>query len=147
LVECHVDKPRHIFAKEPSGPESVKASDHFRPEIAVICRASSLPGLREGLAGEAPTDEIRRRREEIPVDGSDVVIAGDAGKSLSENGSTKPVVLTLPGDAETGAFKSKIKSSNPREERTDRQHYSPNSFSFSSPLLANILTTFARPPR
>ena len=53
LVECQIDDTRHIFTKDPRGPEIRDNSKHFRPEVTVVFLASLLPGLTEGLAGES----------------------------------------------------------------------------------------------
>tara|TARA_Y100000310_G_scaffold303163_1_gene341246 strand:+ start:618 stop:1046 length:429 start_codon:yes stop_codon:yes gene_type:complete len=49
-VEAHADVPSNIFSKHPSGPELVHEPIHFRPEVAVIFRASALPSVTEWLA-------------------------------------------------------------------------------------------------
>lgn len=36
-------------------------SKHFRPKVAVVLRAATLPGTTEGLAGEASCDEVDAR--------------------------------------------------------------------------------------
>jgi hypothetical protein len=43
----------NIFSHDPIGLHLVNAAEHVRPEIAVILRASSLPGITEGLARES----------------------------------------------------------------------------------------------
>jgi hypothetical protein len=42
--EAHISDPRRILEKRPSGPDFGKDSQSFRPEPAVIFRASLLPG-------------------------------------------------------------------------------------------------------
>jgi len=57
LVECHVDDPSNILTNDPSWPCLAYDSEHFRPEIAVICLASLLPGNAEWLAGESACEK------------------------------------------------------------------------------------------
>jgi hypothetical protein len=54
----HRNEPSNVFTNDPSGPVSVDSGKHRRPEIAVILRASSLPGHGEGLTGEPPNDNV-----------------------------------------------------------------------------------------
>jgi hypothetical protein len=50
LVEAHRDVSSNIFSNNPSGPDSLDNSKHFRPEVSVIFIASSDPGKAKGLA-------------------------------------------------------------------------------------------------
>ena len=45
----HREDSSNIFANDPIGLDLVNAAEHVRPEIAVIFRASSLPGITEWL--------------------------------------------------------------------------------------------------
>src|SRR5690606_12392125 len=58
IVEAQTDVSSNIFSKYPSGPEFPHESKHFRPEIAVILRASSLPGNTERLAGVSSANKV-----------------------------------------------------------------------------------------
>jgi hypothetical protein len=58
LVEFHIDDSSNIFANDPSGPLLFNNSQHFRPEIAVIIFASSLPAITEWLARKAPCEQV-----------------------------------------------------------------------------------------
>jgi hypothetical protein len=49
-VELHADEPSNILTNDPSGPDFLYNSAHFRPEVTVILLAPSLPGCREWLA-------------------------------------------------------------------------------------------------
>jgi hypothetical protein len=48
-VECQLDEPSNIFDKDPSGSASLHNGKSVRPEVTVICRASSFARLAEGL--------------------------------------------------------------------------------------------------
>ena len=54
IVEFHSDDSSNIFSKDPSWLQLRNNSQHFRPEMAVIDRASLLPGSTERLARETP---------------------------------------------------------------------------------------------
>jgi hypothetical protein len=115
LIECHLDDSRHVLTKEPSGPDSVKATDNFRPEVTVILRASSLPGETERLAGEPAAHEVNRLNR-VPIDLLDIAISGDVGPVLGEHSLTPGVVFNLPSHGHACSFKSKIEPSNPSKE-------------------------------
>jgi len=51
--EFHADDSRNILTNDPSRPNASDDSAHFRPESAVIIRASSLPGDGKRLTGES----------------------------------------------------------------------------------------------
>ena len=48
----------NIFCHDPPWPESSYNSKHFRPEVAIICRALSFTGMANRLAGEAARDDV-----------------------------------------------------------------------------------------
>ncbi len=61
-VEDHTSVPSNeatnVFTNDPSGMSFPYDAKHFRPEMAVILRASALPGCAEGLAGESSRENI-----------------------------------------------------------------------------------------
>jgi len=57
LVECHVDDASNILTNDPTRLGLAYDSEHFRPEVAVIILASSLPGNGEWLAGESSCEK------------------------------------------------------------------------------------------
>jgi hypothetical protein len=57
----------NILSNDPSGPDSLDNSKHFRPEVSVIFIASSDPGKREGLAGVAPDNDVNHSSKSICV--------------------------------------------------------------------------------
>jgi hypothetical protein len=58
LVEAHADVPSNILSNDPSGPVLVHDPKHFRPEVAVIARADSLPGKAKGLAWVSAANKV-----------------------------------------------------------------------------------------
>ena len=52
-VECQRDEVTNVFNKNPTGPGLLNNGKSVRPEVTVILNASSLPGTREGLAGDS----------------------------------------------------------------------------------------------
>jgi hypothetical protein len=55
---CHVEETSNILANNPTGLELFNNSQHFRPEVTVIIFSFSFSRIGEGLAGEAPGEEI-----------------------------------------------------------------------------------------
>jgi hypothetical protein len=58
VVEFHCDDSRNVFAKHPSGSCFVNNAAHLRPDRAVICRASALPGNAERLARKSACEQV-----------------------------------------------------------------------------------------
>jgi hypothetical protein len=58
IVEAHADVPSNVLTNDPSGPECLDKTAHLWPEVTVIFRAKSLPGMTEGLAGIPSGDNI-----------------------------------------------------------------------------------------
>jgi hypothetical protein len=58
LVEFHADDSSNIFTKHPTGPGKFDDAKHFRPEVAVICFALSLPGAAVWLAWPPSSDNV-----------------------------------------------------------------------------------------
>jgi hypothetical protein len=56
-VEPHIDVSSNIFCNDPSGPDLLDKSEKFRPEVAVIVLAFSLPGNAKWLAGISPANK------------------------------------------------------------------------------------------
>jgi hypothetical protein len=54
----HREDSSNVFTHDPIGSDLVNAAVHKRPEVAVIIRASSLPGITEGLARESTREDV-----------------------------------------------------------------------------------------
>lgn len=103
LLDPQMEEPRHIFTKEPSGPENGETADHFRPEVTLVVCASSLPGTTDWLAREASAHEVNGL-DPFPIDSSDVVVTGHGGPVLFEDLSTVLIDFNLPRDFKTNPF-------------------------------------------
>jgi hypothetical protein len=57
-VECQSDEASNILDNDPSGLVDMHNAEHLRPEITVVCRAPSLAGDTEWLAGNASGHNI-----------------------------------------------------------------------------------------
>ena len=57
-VEAHRDVPSNILKQAPSGPLCGNNGSNERPEMAVIVRASPLPGMAERLARVASANKV-----------------------------------------------------------------------------------------
>jgi hypothetical protein len=58
IVEAHIDVPSNIFEHGPRRPDFSYKPNKFRPEVTVICLASSLPGNTEWLARIPSCDDV-----------------------------------------------------------------------------------------
>ncbi len=56
--ECHAGDSSNILTNDPSGPAFLHSTEHVRPEVTVILRASSLPSMTERLAWESTGEYI-----------------------------------------------------------------------------------------
>jgi hypothetical protein len=103
-VECHVDDSSNVFTKHPSGPVCPDNSQHFRPEVAVICLALSLPGVTEWLTGESPANKVNCS-ELCSVDISYISNPFYFRPVVRENALTKRIYFDLADTLHTGTFK------------------------------------------
>ena len=118
VIEAQADDSRSIFAKNPSGPDTLDNAEHFRPEVAVICLASSLPGHTEWLARKSAANKVNwsdLRRFDLP----DVREPGDVGPVFLEHSDCIWVNLHLIFYCHPGMFKPFGESANPREQVAD----------------------------
>jgi hypothetical protein len=97
LVERISDEARHILSNDPSGLGVEHSKAHFRPEVAVICRALALSGETERLARESAAEEIDGF-DLSPVNSSDVSVSLDVGPVLGEHSVAVGVDFNLPFD-------------------------------------------------
>jgi hypothetical protein len=58
VVEAHADVPSNVLSNDPSGPEFSHEPTKFRPEMAVIFLASSLPGGGKWLAWVSAANNV-----------------------------------------------------------------------------------------
>lgn len=91
----HREDSSNVFSHNPSGPDSVDALEHVRPEVAVILRASSLPGVGEGLAGKAACEDVDFASPLGEVGLCDVVITFCVWVPIIEDGATEGVNLAM----------------------------------------------------
>ena len=57
FVEPQIDEASNIFPKHPTGPQFGNNAAHFRPQVAFIRKAPSLPCGGEGLTGKSSGDD------------------------------------------------------------------------------------------
>jgi hypothetical protein len=89
-------------------------STHFRPEMAVIRRAFSLPGNRKGLAGEPSANKVNWFEVVLP-DFPHVPVSLDVGPMFFEDSVAEVIYLHLPFALHSGAFKAKVETSDTGE--------------------------------
>lgn len=57
-VEAHRDVASNVLSQNDTGSRRVNNAAHLRPDVTVICRASSLPGNTERLAGVSSSNKV-----------------------------------------------------------------------------------------
>jgi len=70
----HREDSSNVFSNDPIGLHLVNAAEHVRPEVAVILRASSLPGITEWLARKSAGENVDSSSPLGEVCGCDVFI-------------------------------------------------------------------------
>ena len=110
LVEPHMDEASNILPKHPMGPQFGNNAAHFRPQVALIRKAFSLPGSRERLAGESTGKDGDGFKPGLFKERL-LCECGD----ISEFGNIRPMLLqhrvrvirpfTLADGLETGSFR------------------------------------------
>lgn len=111
IVENSADDSRHILSNDPSGPEETNNLAHLRPEVTVICCASSLPGDTVRLTWESAADNVNW----IEVVGSafsDVIESLHVGPVLGEYLLAERVNFHLPLALHPGPLESQVKPAN-----------------------------------
>jgi hypothetical protein len=118
LVEFQGDVTSNVLSNDPSGSFLFNNATHCRPEMAVIPRARTLPGMTEGLAGIATSNEV------APDcwNSSNVVMAWHARPVLGEHGTAEGIDLAEGDGSHAGSFESEAESADAAEEVKDT-HY------------------------
>ena len=96
-IEAHCDMPSNVFSQDVTGPGLVNNSAHLRPEVTVICRASSLPGRGERLAWVPAGNKVNCSIF-YTFEGGHIVVSGYAGEILSQH-PTRPWVNLAKADS------------------------------------------------
>ena len=102
---------RHIFTNNPRGPEFGNNSEIFRPEVAVICLAFSLPGDTVRLARESSANNVNWF-EVVTSTFSDILMPPHIWPMFSQHFVTIIVVVALPRTRHTGALKTQVDATN-----------------------------------
>ena len=85
----------NVFTNEPIGLDFVNAAVHVRPEVAVIFRASSLPGATKRLARKAASEDIDPASPFSKIGFCDVFITLVVWKPIIEHFAPKWVNLAM----------------------------------------------------
>jgi hypothetical protein len=111
-------EPFDVLNEDGSGTKSVNDSHELEEESAAFsCEPGALSGDAEVLAWETPTQEV-----DVPgvgVDGSDIVIDGDAGKAGREYGPAVLIDLCEEPVVEPGPLEADVHPADAREERSN----------------------------
>jgi hypothetical protein len=120
VFEYHPDQAKNILKQDPSGPCSFDDSKHLRPEVAVVLRASPLPGDAERLTGwsagkkESWLKFVTSQLANIAVSPGSREVAGQPAPAPGVN-------LNLVDNPEAGAFQSVIHRAAAREQAAGGQ--------------------------
>jgi hypothetical protein len=106
LVEPQIDVPNNILSNNPSGPRFVDNSKHFRPEVAVIIRAFSEPGLGERLTRVSAANKVWFCVKIVSFQFSNVMEYRHHWPMLAQHCSALFVYLTHRRDGHARTFKS-----------------------------------------
>jgi hypothetical protein len=103
----HLTKSKcvNVFSDDPCRLNLSYDSKHFRPEVAVILCAASLPGAGERLAGESSANNVNWC-EVVGSCVSDVCMAFSVWEVTCQDAPAPFVDLYLPDYSESGAGKS-----------------------------------------
>jgi hypothetical protein len=103
VIECHTDDARNILTNNPAGLDERNNAAHLRPEVTVILRASSHPGVTERLAGESSDHNVNCRGM---GEGADVAIAGNLRPVFRKHADTERVIFHETRDRKARTFES-----------------------------------------
>jgi len=114
FVEPHIDVPSNILSNDPSGPELFDAIKHCWPEVTVIIRALSLPGVTERLARVSAANKFNCFAIIFLRERSYVFVKRYIRPVFLENLLTKGLYFTEGRCLEkTSAFKAQRETSDP----------------------------------
>lgn len=117
FVEPHIDEASNIFPKHPTGPQLGNNAAHFRPQVAFIRKALSLPCGGEGLAGKAAGEDgdgfkscfFKKR---LLCESSDIPEPGNIRPSCGEDGVREIRPLTLADGFKPGSLCRQVQTTN-----------------------------------
>ena len=102
-VQFHPDDSSNVFTNNPSGPQCGNNVEHCRPQVAVITRASSLPGQTVRLAGEAARDKVNSASAKSSKIGSlDVSKVWHSGEVVLEHSAAEGIDFAEADGFEAG---------------------------------------------
>ena len=122
-VEAQVDEANNVFSKHPSGPQFLDKPAILRPEGAVIFSTQSLPCDAVRLTGESSANNVDWRDsvcgKSFGGERSYVVITGDIGPALSQDGAAVRLDFAEGDCSHSGAFESEAKAADAAEQVKD----------------------------
>ena len=89
--------PTNVLSHNVAGSARVNNARNLRPEVAVIRRASALPGDAERLAGVSGCEEVDSAAKRPGVEGAEVIVLGGVGPVPGEDGAAEGVDLDKAG--------------------------------------------------
>ena len=116
FVEAQTDVASNILSNDPRGPQLVHEPIHFRPEVAVIFRARSVPGSTKRLARVSAANNVNCPDIFAPEFG-DIFKATDVGPVLRQHTPAEWVDLAeRHGDEASRALQAEAETPDPAEQ-------------------------------
>lgn len=113
-----INDSENIFTHDPAGTYFPNRSQHFRPEITVVIRASSLPCHTEGLTGKSPCEDIDLSPMGNKVCCFDVGILCRIRKMVFEDTTAERIVVAIEDVDHTRPLCRKIEPSDAAKKRS-----------------------------
>jgi hypothetical protein len=124
LVEAQCDVASNVFSKHPSGPEFFDKPQILRPEVAVIIRAFTLPGVTEWLARVSAANNVNWSNVR-PLECPNIAVTGNVRPVLFQDALTKRVDFAeRHGDEPACPLKTKGHAAQAREKIKHPQRFS-----------------------
>nr|WP_240613075.1 hypothetical protein [Chitinophaga parva] len=111
-----IKNPGNVLGHDPTGPDLLNNSKHCRPEVAVICCASALPGCTKRLAGEPACDDVDAAPERFAGHLPDVLITLCFRPVKIQYVPAKGIYFAVKYIFSSSPFGSQVKPTNPRKK-------------------------------
>ena len=91
----HREDSSNVLSNNPIGSDLVNAAEHVRPEVAVILRAASLPGITEWLTRKSSSENVDSSSPLGEVCCGDVFITFTVWVPIIEHSSPERINLAM----------------------------------------------------
>ena len=114
VIEAQRDVAKNVLTNDPSGPAALNNGKHRWPEMAVIFRASALPGFGEWLAWVSAANNVGAVFSAI--NGAHIVMNGNFRPVLFQNRTAERVDFAERDGLHTRPFETQRKAANAGKE-------------------------------